>query len=155
MTVTRRLLAVLTLFAALAVLVVTAPAGAGSAATKCTAATVLKPGNEVPPTTSAALGAAVVHIDGTKLTFSVVIANPKRETFIAGHIHVAPTGVNGPVAVPLFSGSSDRKLFFQAARLAISAETAAAICGNVAGYYVNYHTTQFPGGAVRGQLVEL
>jgi hypothetical protein len=30
-----------------------------------------------------------------------------------------------------------------------------AICGNLAGHYVNYHTTQDPMGAVRGQLVGL
>jgi CHRD domain-containing protein len=155
MIVIRRLLAVLTLAAAFAALVVAAPAGADTSATRCTAATVLKPGNEVPPTTSRALGAAAIHVNGTTLTFSVVIANPRRETFIAGHIHVAPAGVNGPVVVPLFSGSSDRKLFFQAQRLDITEATATAICGNVAGYYVNYHTTEFPGGAVRGQLVEL
>jgi CHRD domain-containing protein len=150
----RRLIAVLALVAVLAALVVATPAAAtGDTATKCAAYAVLKPGNEVPPTASKTLGAAAIHINGTTLSFAVTIANPQRETFIAGHIHVGAAGVNGPVRVPLFSGSNDRKLFFQAAQIQISAENATAICADLAGHYVNYHTTTFPGGALRGQLV--
>jgi CHRD domain len=155
MAVNRRLLAVLILVAALAALVASTPAGASDETTKCTAATVLKADNEVPPSGSKAFGAALVHINGTKLSFSVAIVNPARESFFAGHIHVGAAGVNGPVQVTLFSGSTDRRLILQAARLDISATLAAAICANPAGYYVNYHTTDFPGGAVRGQLNEL
>jgi CHRD domain len=157
MLVTRRLLAVLALAAALA-LVVVAPAGAQDATSpKCTSATVLKPGNEVrddatDPVESRAFGAAFVHIQGGKLFFSVVIVNPARETFFAGHIHTGVAGANGPVLVTLFSGSSNSRLFVQADSLEIGEETAGVICGNLAGHYVNYHTTQDPQGAVRGQL---
>jgi len=161
MPVHRRLLAVLVAVAVLAVLAVSAPAGASDDVTKCTAYTVLKPGNEVrpegtpDPVESKALGAALIHIDGTKLSFSVAIANPARETFVAGHIHTGAAGVNGGVLVPLFAGSNDRKLFLQAARIDISAAAAEAICGDLAGHYVNYHTTQDPQGAVRGQLTRV
>jgi hypothetical protein len=155
MAVNRRLLAVLMLVATLAVLAVSTPAGASGETTKCTAATVLKPGNEVPPSGSKAFGAALVHINGTQLSFSVAIVNPARESFFAGHIHVGAAGVNGPVQVTLFSGSTDRRLIVQAAQLEIAEALATAICANPAGYYVNYHTTDFPGGAVRGQLNEL
>jgi CHRD domain len=34
---------------------------------------------------------------------------------------------------------------------AIAASLAAAICAHPEDYYVNYHTTAFPGGAIRGQ----
>lgn len=150
----RRLIAVLALVAVFAALLVATPAAATEdTATKCAAYAVLKPGNEVPPTASKTFGAAAIHINGTTLSFAVTIANPLRETFVAGHIHVGAAGVNGPVVVPLFSGSNDRKLFVQAARIAIDAEDAKAICGDLAGHYVNYHTTQFPGGALRGQLI--
>ncbi len=156
MTVSRRLLAVLALVAALAALVIATPAGAtGEPATKCTLVTVLKAENEVPPSGSKAFGAAVVHVNGGKLAFSVAIVNPARESFFAGHIHVGAAGVNGPVQVLLFSGSTDRKLIVQAARLDIDPGLGKAICADPAAYYVNYHTTDFPGGAVRGQLREI
>ena len=156
----RRLLAVLALAAAVA-LVAAVPGGAQTTSAKCTALAVLKPGNEVrPPDTtdpveSRATGAALVHIDGTRLSFAVAINNPARETFIAGHIHPGAAGVNGPILVPLFAGSSNRRLFTQFDSIEISAENATAICGDLAGHYVNYHTTQDPQGAVRGQLVRL
>jgi CHRD domain len=148
----RRLLAVLALAAAVALLVA-APGGAQTTATKCTAVAVLKPGNEAPPTTSRASGAALVHINGTRVSFTVAIFNPARETFVAGHIHIGAAGVNGPIVVPLFSGSSDRRLFTQFA--SITDEDAATVCADVGGHYVNYHTTEFPGGAIRGQLTRL
>ena len=98
MLLTRRLVAVLVFVAVLAALAVATPAAAtGDTATKCAAYAVLKPGNEVPPTASKTLGAAAIHINGTTLSFAVTIANPQRETFIAGHIHVGAAGVNGAV----------------------------------------------------------
>jgi CHRD domain len=154
MSVHRRLVAVLFVVAVLAALAAATPAAAtGDSATKCSAYAGLKPGNEVPPSTSKTLGAAAIHINGTTLSFAVTIANPRRETFTAGHIHVGAAGVNGPVVVPLFSGTNNRKLFIQAARISITEANATAICGNLAGHYVNYHTVDFPGGALRGQLI--
>jgi hypothetical protein len=151
----RRLLALLAVAVAVAALSA-APAGAQTTApAKCTAIAVLKAGNEAPPTTSRASGVALVHIKGTKLRFTVVIANPARETFIAGHIHVAPVGMNGPIVVPLFSGMNDGRLLTQFESRDIDATLAGQICGNTAGYYVNYHTTVFRGGAIRGQLTRL
>lgn len=160
MVAVRRLVASLVLAVAVAV-VAAAPGGAQTAPAKCTAYAVLKPGNEVrPPGTtdpveSRATGAAAVHINGTRLTFTVAIVNPARESFVAGHIHVGAADVNGPVLVTLFGGSNDRRLFTQFNTVTIDATTASNICGNLAGHYVNYHTTQDPQGAVRGQLVEL
>ena len=157
MPVNRRLLAMLALVVALAALAASTPAGASGDATKCTAAAVLKAENENPPTTSKAFGAAVVHVNGMKLSFAVAIANPARETFTRGHIHVGAAGVNGGVLVTLFEsntqGTTDRRLILQAARLDITTEIATRICADPASFYVNYHTTDFPGGAVRGQLI--
>jgi CHRD domain len=155
----RRLLAVVALAVAVAV-VTAAPTGAQDASTKCTAYAVLKPGNEVredesDPVQSKATGAALVHINGERLTFTVAIANPARETFFAGHIHEGARGVNGEILVTLFDGSSNRRLFTQFDSIGITPANAAAICGDPAGHYVNYHTTQDPQGAIRGQLVPL
>lgn len=126
--------------------------------TKCSSATVLSPRNEVrPPDTtdpveSRAFGAAAIYINGTTLRYAVAIINPTRETFVAGHIHAAPKGQNGGVVVPLFSGSSSSRVFKQFEETEITEEQAAQICGDLAGHYINYHTTQDLEGAIRGQL---
>jgi CHRD domain len=158
----RRLLAVLALAVVVAV-VAAAPAGAQTASTKCTLFAVLKPGNEVrPPDTtdpvdSRATGASLVHINGTRITFTTVIGNPARETFTLGHIHRGAADVNGPVVVDFFNGMSTRRLFtqFDTGTLRPPFENPAEICADPAGFYVNYHTAEDPMGAVRGQLKRL
>jgi CHRD domain len=152
----RRLLAVLALAVVVAV-VAAAPAGAQTAPTKCTLFAVLKPGNEVPPVNSQASGATLVHIDGATVRFATAINNPAREEFILGHIHEAEAGVNGDIRVDLFDGpASTRRLFTQFdTGTPRGMFNPASICEDPAGFYVNYHTAQFRGGAVRGQLTRL
>jgi hypothetical protein len=130
--------------------------------TRCVLNTQLSPENEVrtaanvndPTVESTASGHAQVKIrnDGT-LEVKVFILNQDAETFTAGHIHAAPAGVNGPVIVPLFSGSSTDEQFVQHEEVAVpEGFDPAVICDDPAGFYVNYHTTQDPDGATRGQL---
>jgi hypothetical protein len=148
-----RLLSAIALVVALVVLAASPAAAQEGTGATCTLFTALKPGNEVPPQTSLAFGAAAVHIDGERLSFAVAIANLSRETFTAGHIHVAPAGTNGTVVVPLFSSTGvSPRLFFQAGSVTIDRGLGEAICGTPANYYVNYHTTERPGGTTRGQL---
>jgi CHRD domain len=66
------------------------------------------------------------------------------------HIHTGAAGASGGVLIPLdtdgFTGSSEG---------CIEDQPAAAIndvLANPAGFYVNLHTSDFPAGAVRGQL---
>ena len=67
----------------------------------------------------------------------------------ATHIHLAPAGVAGPVVIPLTapdaSGVSN-------GCVAVDPSLARAIVRDPANYYVNVHNTDFPAGAVRGQL---
>jgi hypothetical protein len=93
----------------------------------------------------------------------ILIVNPNRDTVcfltkwanidgtvVAAHIHLAPTGVPGPVVVPLFSGtfaSTDMT------RGCVPANGLADdILANPSAYYVNIHSTVYPAGAVRTQL---
>lgn len=68
---------------------------------------------------------------------------------IASHIHVGAEGESGDVVVPLdvdgFSGSSEGCGDASDADLQ-------AIVDDPSGYYVNIHTEEFTGGAIRGQL---
>jgi hypothetical protein len=135
-----------------------APA-ASDQATACVFNTRLLPENEVrtdatDPVESTARGHAQIKIrtDGT-LQYKVSILNQAGETFVAGHVHQAPAGSNGGIVVTLFGGpASDAEHFKQHAEVTISAALAEDICENPSDYYVNYHTTQDPQGAVRGQL---
>jgi hypothetical protein len=71
-------------------------------------------------------------------------------TVVAAHIHPAPAGVPGPVAVPLFSGTFDST---DSTRGCVSANGLADdIVANPSGYYMNIHSTVYPPGAIRDQL---
>lgn len=70
---------------------------------------------------------------------------------IGAHIHAGTADVAGPVVVPLSppdeSGTS---------KGCVEADEALIrdIFKNPTNYYVNVHTTDFPGGAIRGQLTK-
>jgi hypothetical protein len=151
----RRILILLIALASLGVpaAAVGGPHGTGQG-TACVFTTQLSAANETTGSTSTASGHTQIKIryDGT-LEFKTHILNPDAETFVAGHVHNALAGAAGPIVVPLFSGpaTSDTHIV-QTGPIAIEALLAAAICAHPENYYVNYHTTPFPGGAIRGQL---
>ena len=68
---------------------------------------------------------------------------------IASHIHVGAEGESGDVVVPL-----DVDGFTDTSEGCVDASDAdlQAIVDDPAGYYVNIHTQEFTGGAIRGQL---
>jgi hypothetical protein len=107
--------------------------------------------------TSTAKGHTLIKVrtDGT-IQFKTHILNKNGETFVAGHIHQAPVGVAGPVVVPLFVApsppTSARQIKQRGVATPNAGTTGANLCQNPSAYYVNYHTTAFPGGAIRGQL---
>lgn len=122
--------------------------------TMCVLNTQLTAGAETTGSTSTASGHAQIKVrnDGT-IEWNIFVLNPDGETFIAGHVHVAPAGVAGPVVQPTHtSGTTTDKQIVDMGENASAGDLGAAICANPSNYYVNYHTTAFPGGAVRGQL---
>ena len=69
-------------------------------------------------------------------------------TPVAAHIHFAPAGVAGGVVVPLAPPTGG---FSSGCRTA-DRELVKAIIQDPSAYYVNVHTTEYPAGALRGQL---
>ena len=112
---------------------------------------------ETTGSTSLAKGHTLIKVraNGT-IEFKTQILNKANETFVAGHIHLAPVGVAGPIVVPLFGAptpvTSARHIKQSGSATPNPGTTGAALCSDPAAYYVNYHTTAFPGGAIRGQL---
>jgi CHRD domain len=70
----------------------------------------------------------------------------------AAHIHVGAAGANGPVVVD-FNAPPDAKGRTKGC-VAAAESLVNAIWSNPAGYYVNVHNSDFPGGALRGQLMQ-
>jgi CHRD domain len=96
----------------------------------------------------------LVKVKGNRVSFAVNFKNTAPLTL--GHIHQGKAGVNGPVKVNLFTTALPDTVSAAAGRTAV--EDAAVIKGirsNPAGFYVNLHSAEFPGGAVRGQLQPL
>ena len=133
-----------------------APAKTGKG-TMCVLHARLAAKSETTGSTSTAKGHTLIKVreDGT-ITFKTQINNPGRETFVAGHIHHAQVGVPGPIVVPLFVApsppTSARHIKQSGTATPNPGTTGADLCQNPSAYYVNYHTTAFTGGAIRGQL---
>jgi hypothetical protein len=125
--------------------------------TMCVLHAKLAAASETPPTMSTATGHTLIKVrnDGT-IEFKTQINNRNHETFVAGHIHLAPVGIAGPIVVPLFVAptpqTSARHIKQSGLATPNAGTTGAALCQNPSAYYVNYHTTAFPNGAIRGQL---
>ena len=68
----------------------------------------------------------------------------------AAHIHIAPVGAPGPIVVHLSPPDANGDSTGCVSGLA--REGIRAIMHNPAAYYVNVHTSDFPAGALRGQL---
>ena len=124
-------------------------------------------GEETPGVLTGAVGSASVTLDLTNKSVIVelqVLNMPTGST--AGHIHVGPKGIAGPVVLDFAfpaGRTGDFGLVFRLnsaqfrARPEIGIITIddffeAVINGNA---YVNVHTSGFPGGEIRGQLVRV
>lgn len=83
-----------------------------------------------------------------QLCYRLMVTN--IETATMAHIHTGAAGVNGPVAVSL-EAPADGKV---EACTAVAEEMMAEIWAAPGDYYVNVHNADFPGGAVRGQLMD-
>jgi hypothetical protein len=140
------------------------PAASASAQTVNMVAT-LTGGEENPAILTGAVGTAVVAIDmdAKEITVDLRLFNLPTGT-TAGHIHIAPRGVNGPVVVdfPIPAGrTGDLTLSFRVGpnqlrpRPEIGINTIDDVFQSVVGGagYVNIHTSTNPGGEIRGQLV--
>jgi hypothetical protein len=101
---------------------------------------------EVPPVKTEASGAGTITVNADKTLSGSVTT--KGITATAAHIHEAPAGKNGGVAVPL-AKDGDGKWTVPAGAKLTDAQYAAFQSG---GMYVNVHSAAHPDGEIRAQL---
>lgn len=153
----RRLLLCLVVACGVAALTPSVASAQSGGGVMCVLHAKLTAESETPPTTSAAKGQTQIKVrnDGT-IEFKTQINNRNNENFVLGHIHQAPVGVAGPIVVELFvppSPPTSQRHIKQGGVVTPNAGTTGTdLCQDPGAYYVNYHTTVFPAGAIRGQL---
>jgi hypothetical protein len=123
----------------------------------------LRGANEVPPADPDGRGLALVRTGRQRVCFAVGWQRITPPIF--AHIHRGAAGVNGPVVVLFFDVPElDPNRPMPPAQLPATVSAAAGcldgqdpallreIRGQPSAFYVNVHTPEFPGGAIRGQL---
>jgi hypothetical protein len=139
--------------AATAALALTAAAGLGTSALAAAPggalSATLSGSAETPPGNPNGSGTASVRVDLAKqqLCYDIQVNNIGPATM--AHIHKAPPGKAGPVAVPLQAPAANGKV---SACAKADPAVLKDIEQNPGAYYVNVHTAKHPAGAVRGQL---
>ncbi len=128
--------------------------------------------NEVPPiTTLNAFGSATITVNpvrnamgavtGASVNFTVAYYFPTAITVRGLHIHEGPAGANAGVVIDTGLSATNnivtpigRGIFSQTVALTTPASIGSMMrmLVNPAGFYVNLHTNDHPGGAIRGQL---
>ena len=113
--------------------------------------TKLSGANEVPAADPDGTGNAIVTLDmaNSQICYTLSVQNIALPA-AAAHIHRGAAGVKGGVVVPFdvvpdVSGSATSCVNVDPALLT-------EIATNPAGFYVNVHSSEFPDGAIRGQL---
>jgi len=146
----RAIAAAVTVVLVFALTALVAPAAAAGGQATLLAAS-LTGAREVPgPGDPDGAGRAVVKLSGDQACFLLKwsrIAAP-----VASHIHLGRRGVAGPVVLPFFQGQLPDTLNAVAGCAPADPALVDAIAAHPSDYYVNIHTGEFPGGAIRGQL---
>jgi len=118
---------------------------------------------EVPPNGSPSTGLAWVKITNNKIAYEVNVTDMDKVN--AAHIHIGEPGKNGPVVLTLFKGGPTEQVNGTVAEANVAASNFEGPMKGKQGFdlitainngtaYVNVHTTDFPQGEIRGQLID-
>lgn len=92
---------------------------------------------------------AIIHKSTNELCFGITVQGIEPPT--AAHIHKAKRNKNGPIVITLTAPSAGDP-GTSSDCVSADPDLLKAIQKHPARYYANVHTSDFPGGAVRGQL---
>jgi hypothetical protein len=93
-------------------------------------------------------GTAVLRVNPGQKEVCYTLTASGIAAAVAAHIHVGTVTQSGPVVVGLVAPATGSS----SACAAVSRELAIALIQHPENYYVNVHTSEFPAGAIRGQL---
>ncbi len=113
--------------------------------------TTLSGANEVPgPGDTDGTGTAVLQLNPgqEQVCFQILVSNITLPA-TGAHIHEAVAGVAGPIVVPLTPPDASG---FSSGCVSADREEIMEIIQEPEEYYVNVHNSDFPAGAIRGQL---
>ncbi|MFC4499494.1 MULTISPECIES: CHRD domain-containing protein [Streptomyces] len=96
---------------------------------------------------------ALVKVKGDRVTFALSWQGIGAPTL--GHVHEGKAGANGAVKTGLFTTAMPAGVHSAAGQTVTDAALAERLRTDPGGFYVNLHSAEFPGGAVRGQLKRL
>jgi len=120
--------------------------------------------NEVPARGTGANGVVGLNVNGNRVDYSIEVHGISAIT--GAHLHTGAAGANGPIRIALFPGPGsnfttnplspgDGLLYegsFEASDV-VGISFQDLLAGMRAGtVYANVHTSQFPGGEMRGQV---
>jgi hypothetical protein len=111
-------------------------------------------------------GRATIRLVKAKEGVCFKVSWTRLDPVIAAHIHAGAEGEAGPIVVTLFTAGEEGLTTLSTTRTQLRActetfsppegvsvaELLEDIKENPENYYVNVHTTEFPAGAIRGQL---
>lgn len=104
--------------------------------------------DEVPPNNSTATGTSVVVIDPATMEMKVTIITADI-TGTSAHVHAGATNISGPIVFPLTETTTGSGIWITSAILTAD-QLNVLKAGN---FYVNVHSSAFPDGEIRGQLL--
>jgi hypothetical protein len=110
----------------------------------------LRGSQETPPTPSAAEGSGTALVDaGTRVLIAAVTTTGITGT--AAHIQAGPPGASGPVVFPLSESTQGSGVW--TTRVTLTDTQLAAL--QAGSWYFNVHSSAFPNGEIRGQILPL
>jgi CHRD domain len=96
-------------------------------------------------------GTAMLRLDRAERTVCFTIRVRRIDDVVAAHIHSGRRGVAGSIVVDLITEPMDGRRFSGCTE-DVERALIRRISRNPGRFYVNVHTGDFPGGAVRGQV---
>lgn len=101
---------------------------------------------EVPPVNTSASGSGTTTVSEDRSVSGSF--KTQGATFAAAHIHEGAAGANGPVIIPL-QKTGDNEWAVPAGAKLTESQYSSYKAGRL---YVNFHSAQYKGGEIRGQL---